>query len=141
MGVPNFSFLFAQRVRHKQRNRYKNRYGSIYENFHGLRVSKLRVSILILFTSFGEYFFVSVMQCGSIDHHISMCPLIRREKLSQYIPKDVLGQYFPLDYPTLRHHYKVNQHFRTPSPTCASPYHTPHYTPLLPKNVSKYPIK
>ena len=36
----------------------------------------------------GQYFFVPVMQCGSINHHISMCPLIWREVLSQYIPRE-----------------------------------------------------
>ena len=65
-----------------------------YFNFFQMNIVFM-MTYIILFTSFGQYFFVAVMQCGSIDYHISLCPLIWREILSQYIPRDVLGQYFP----------------------------------------------
>ena len=57
----------------------------------------IRALYIFLFTSFGQYFFVSVMPHGNIDHHMSMSPLIMRDILSQYISRDVLGQYFPPD--------------------------------------------
>ena len=47
----------------------------------------------ILFTSFGQYFYVPVILFRCIDHSISMYLLIYSDIMSEYIPRDVLRHY------------------------------------------------
>ena len=78
--------ILSQHAINKWRGKYPKSRFSNKENL--IFEMPLLYSAGLINSYIGQYFFVPVMQCGSIDHHISMCPLIRREILSQYIPPD-----------------------------------------------------